>query len=1131
MNPLARLSLGAKLLIGFGLTIALLGAIVTTAYVGLIQVQRSQQQLLEEHFGNIYDLASFRSSVNAERLALAVMMEVGAGERSQWQAELQRRREMEQAILDRLLDRFQDDPPKLQRLQQLIGIQTAFIQAREKELLPAITQGRIKEARRLFVGIQLQRHQAIRNIVDDLEQDEVQLAQDRVAETARDARTYRISFLLLGLIALLIGWTIAVVSRRMVVTYLRERNRAAREAVEQFKLAESFFNHSVSGLVVLDRDYNFLRVNEAYARASGRKVGDYVGRNHFEMYPSDARAIFDGVVRSKRPFQTFARPFEFPDQPERGVTYWDWTLVPVLDDGGEVQYLVFSLNDVTERQRAEEALRHSQADLIEAQRVAHLGSWEWDTKKDRLTWSDETYRIFGQEPGRPPSFYAESYTEDSQVRLAQAVEHALREGVEFELDLELSLEGGARTRWITARGEARRDAAGEIRGLRGTVQDITARKAAEDAVKASEERFRLIAETIEDVFYMSTPGADEMIYISPAYERLWGRSRESLYRSPRSFIDGLHPDDRPAMLEMMERHRRGEPYEIEYRVAQKSGAVRWMHERAFPIRDQRGIVRMMTGIVSDTTERKRAEEAMRRSERELRARLAEIEQIYRYAPVGLFMMDRDYRFLRVNERLAEMNGSTVEEYLGHTLWEVVPNLADRLAELYRIVFEQGEPVLGVEVHGTTTRTPDVDRDWLVNFLPVKSETGEVTALIGAVLEITERKRVEEALRAREEQLNSLFLASPAGLALLDSQFRYLRINAPLAEANGLSIEAHIGKTIYEVLPRVAPKVAPLFRRVLNGETVYNVEVSGETPQKPGFIRHWVASYFPIRDASGRITMLGGVVLEVTERKALEEELRKHRHHLEDLVRQRTAELEQANARLQELDRLKSMFIASMSHELRTPLNTIIGFTGIILQGMTGPINAEQNKQLGMVKQSAMHLLSLINDVIDVSKIEAGAVELSVTDFDLMALAREVADSFAVALENKGLAIGVQGPQQLLVDGDRRRVKQILVNLVGNAVKFTDSGRIDLLVGSGDGGTTVAVKDTGIGIGDADIGKLFSAFTQIVTEGRPKEGSGLGLYLSQRIAHLMGGEIRVQSKLGAGSVFTLFLPAAAQEVAA
>lgn len=160
------------------------------------------------------------------------------------------------------------------------------------------------------------------------------------------------------LISGLVSATILIFAAFMTVA-LSRRQRAEQTALEQFELAEAFFNHSVSCLVVLDRDFNFLRVNEAYARACRREIGEFAGCNHFDMYPSETKQIFEEVVRTKKPFETFERAFVFPDQPERGVTYWEWTLVPILDRQGEVEYLVFSLNEVTERKRAQESIEQS----------------------------------------------------------------------------------------------------------------------------------------------------------------------------------------------------------------------------------------------------------------------------------------------------------------------------------------------------------------------------------------------------------------------------------------------------------------------------------------------------------------------------------------------------------------------------------------------------------------------------------------------------------------------------------------------------------------------------------------------------------------------------------------------------
>jgi signal transduction histidine kinase len=259
-------------------------------------------------------------------------------------------------------------------------------------------------------------------------------------------------------------------------------------------------------------------------------------------------------------------------------------------------------------------------------------------------------------------------------------------------------------------------------------------------------------------------------------------------------------------------------------------------------------------------------------------------------------------------------------------------------------------------------------------------------------------------------------------------------------------------------------------------------------------------------------------------KDSEKALRVLNDELEEKVRKRTGELAKANERLKELDRLKSMFIASMSHELRTPLNSIIGFTSLILMGMAGKITDEQRKQLLMVKSSANHLLELITDVIDVSKIEADQIDLSIEDFDLVGILQEIKDSFEVLAERKKLRLILKTPKKLPVKSDVRRVKQIIMNFVSNALKFTKKGKIEIKAVREKEKIKIAVSDTGIGIRKEDKKKLFKQFSRIYIKGAPKvEGTGLGLYLSKKMAVLLKGEIRVESIFGKGSKFILYLP--------
>ncbi len=241
--------------------------------------------------------------------------------------------------------------------------------------------------------------------------------------------------------------------------------------------------------------------------------------------------------------------------------------------------------------------------------------------------------------------------------------------------------------------------------------------------------------------------------------------------------------------------------------------------------------------------------------------------------------------------------------------------------------------------------------------------------------------------------------------------------------------------------------------------------------------------------------------------------------------ERTSELAQANIELKEMDRLKSEFLATMSHELRTPLNSIIGFVGIILKGITGEINEEQKKQLSMVYGSAKHLLELINDILDLSRIESGKMEIFVTRFKIEEVISEVTHILSPMISKKGLRLVTEMPDETPeIYSDRKKVFQILLNLANNAVKFTSKGEIRIDCRMDNHNLTVSVSDTGIGIKRENMGYLFKAFRQIDGSAQRRyEGAGLGLYLCRKLVAILGGEIGAESEYEKGSRFTFSLP--------
>lgn len=268
--------------------------------------------------------------------------------------------------------------------------------------------------------------------------------------------------------------------------------------------------------------------------------------------------------------------------------------------------------------------------------------------------------------------------------------------------------------------------------------------------------------------------------------------------------------------------------------------------------------------------------------------------------------------------------------------------------------------------------------------------------------------------------------------------------------------------------------------------------------------------------------------EVCARVRTHMELINLRKKLEEKVQERTTqlkELSQANEKLNELDRLKSMFIASMSHEFRTPLNSIIGFTGVILMELVGKLGDKQKDLLIRIKDSSRHLLGLIEDAIDISKIEAGKLDVNASDFLLDKMIDEAVSEVDQMRNKKGLELKVNIPDNFEIYSDRKRVFQCILNYLTNAVKYTEKGWVSISASKINEDVEIVVEDTGYGISEKDFSRVFQSFERLDSSLQSKElGTGLGLYLTRKIAsEILGGSVRMESQLGVGSKFFLTIP--------
>jgi len=521
-------------------------------------------------------------------------------------------------------------------------------------------------------------------------------------------------------------------------------------------------------------------------------------------------------------------------------------------------------------------------------------------------------------------------------------------------------------------------------------------------------------------------------------------------------------------------------------------------------------------------ERNQAEAALRQSETTLRS-------VLKAAPVGICIM-KDRVFQSANDFWYEIIGYTEAELLGQTtrrLYESEEEYERVGRELYTEVPKRG--LISVETR--LRRGDGAFRDVILTTAPLNPYDPSAGNVV-AIHDVTERKRTEAARRESERKYrelvqlaNSIILRwTPDGRILFLNEFGQRFFGYTEAEICG----RHVIGTLVPETESNGRNLSPLMEEICANPTAFEQSVN-ENMRRNGE-RVWIAwTNKAVPAKQGQVAEILSIGTDITARRRAEEAIREVNVSLERRVAERTAELALARDRAEGADRTKSAFLATMSHELRTPLNSIIGFTGLLLRGLAGPLNAEQTKQLRMVKDSGQHLLALINDVLDISKIEAGQIEIANAPFDLPESIQKVVQTVKPLANKKQLPLIAQiAPDVSRITSDRQRVEQILLNLLSNAIKFTEQGEVtltaEIVPGMPRSALRISVADTGLGIKRENLDKLFQPFRQLDTGlTRQHEGTGLGLAICKRLVERLGGTITVESEWGKGGTFQCTLP--------
>ncbi len=793
-------------------------------------------------------------------------------------------------------------------------------------------------------------------------------------------------------------------------------------------------------------------------------------------------------------------------------------------DGRAIR-LVGAVSDITSEKEVQGALAASEQRYAQALEAVNESIYDWNLVDDTVFFSPRILALFGKTHDQlqtPEDWRALVHPDDMAGYHAESVAHL--KGRTPRLVSEYRYRhGNGSWRWARQVGVAQRDANGRAVRLIGSTSDITAEKSLAAALKESEARYAHALEAIGEGLYDWDIEKDEVLY-SPGVRRQILIPEPEL-RTPQDWVDRIHPDDLPAFQERTRQHLRGATprFECEVRYRAGDGSWRWARQHGIAVRDATGRAVRLVGSTGDITDNKRLAEALAQAEARLKAAVEAASE-------GFVVWDEHDRLVMCN--------SVYRNFFRGRLHLVVPGVA--FETIIRAGFEVGMfPEAGSDFlswfailqqrrhdHAGRREQHLFGDQWLI----ISDRPLASGGVVSVYTDISEHKRREgelaaaadrfalardEAARARI-QLTEAIEAISEGFALFDrtdrlilNNSRYRQFNAPVSHfiRAGASFRLMLTEAVRRGLINIGnrdPQEWIEWRMAIhhNQSEPLELQLSDE---------RWLS-------ISERPTDEGGVVCIYTDITTLKQ----RETELSRLV----DSLAVARDEAQEANQAKSRFLATMSHELRTPLNAILGIGDMMREEAEDAGQKDLLDPLGRINRAGRHLLQLVNDVLDLSKIEAGRLEVHPEEVLLR--------GFVADIETTGRPLAARNANKFICDcaddigslqADPMRLRQVVLNLVGNACKFTEGGEVRLAVGRRNGRVEFAVSDTGIGITPQQLEKLFTDFTQAdASTTRRYGGTGLGLAISRRLCRMMGGDIEVTSTPGSGSTFTAWLPA-------